>query len=767
MSIRTLSMRLTFLSALIFFSAINPLLSQDKYVLSARKSLEQHSYKKVIKLAERALDKDKTQAEWWYLKSSAEYELSLIPKYQGGKVNYEKNCIKSAVKAMGYDPNKEIYPEYSERMVQIALRNNKEAMANYAKGSWAKAIQLYKISYDLTGDTIALGMLGLSYWGDKKEMDAMHLLRQVTRMNYGAKLAGWGDPTFIREPFEILSTYFLEKKMYDSALYYTEMGLEIYFMSRVLLANEMDLLKNRLIQISRSGLTEEFISVVNKGLHYYPGDSFFLYEQNYYFLTVLNNATRSKPYDSADEKFYAFYKAKKSLVDAGINNPSDEFLISDSTAFAFKCLDYFLRTNTKYTAPYFFKKWYVMFNKLPEYDVKLAESLLKNPPDKISRRMVVMLFEDAEREYPWNKNFKKYRLTYFNNWMKKPKRKGELVNLLEMNEAVIKDYPADKTLKSALQTNLIMIFDSTLQDGNMYKSWRYYNKLKEEFPTTKNLDSLQKKLAMADFNARYSDTRIHYFNEKGKKTPNLGWDGNSAMCQAGNLPDSTLQKVLHRINYFRQNSGIILPMNLSYDRTQKCQEAAVMYSGKGIFSREPTDATHRCFTDNAKIAAKVAQAILEPNPAQCITVFMADKKSEELVNRLSILNPEGLDVGFGCAENNCVFWLLDVDGAPDSLYYRTHFVAWPPPGYSPAMLFFNKWNFSMAADLRDAMVTIKDKKGEFVVFGATRKPLPGMLLETLIIETNLDPKKAKPGDYYDVLIELKDKRKFNYRINLF
>lgn len=741
--------------------------AQDKMLNGAKKSYASKSYAKVVKMADKALDNDKTQAEWWYLKSASEFQLSKIPKYQGSKENYDKECIKSAIKARHYDPNREVYPEYEEVMLLIVDKNNKEAMSNYAQNRFAKAVQMYKNSYDLTGDTIALGMLGLSYWGDKKEMDAIRILRQVTWWNYGAKLAGWGESTYLREPFEIMSSYFLANREKDSAFMYTEMGLSIYNKNRILLANEKTLLREMMIRTSREGMGDAYIALVNKGLNYFPGDTFFLYQQNYYYLTSIMDATQTRPNDNAEGKMDDFYTAKNKLVAAGIKNGADEFLISDSVQFAFHCLDYFLRTNTKKTAPFCFKRWYIMYNKLPEYNEKLAESLLKSPPDKISKRMVGMLYEDAIEEYPWNKNFKKYRLAFFNSWMKKPHKKGELSNLLEMNEEVIADYPADKTLKTALQANLIKILDSSLADGRMYESWKYYYRLQSDFPTTKGLENVQKKLAIMDFEKRYSETRIYYTSDKNKKIANTGWDGESAFCRPGRMPDSTLYKVLHRINYFRQNAGIVLPMNLSHERVQKCQEAAVMYSGKGIFTREPTPETHQCYTEGAKEAALFSQAILEGNPAQCVTIFMNDSKSDELVNRRSILNPEALDMGFGSAENNSVFWLLDISGAPDSAYYKTHFVAWPPPGYSPAMLFFSKWSFSMAANLSGSIITIKDKNGNDILFGATTKPIPGMILQTMVIETGIDPKKVKAGDFYDFTIELPDKRVFKYRINLF
>jgi hypothetical protein len=42
-----------------------------------------------------------------------------------------------------------------------------------------------------------------------------------------------------------------------------------------------------------------------------------------------------------------------------------------------------------------------------------------------------------------------------------------------------------------------------------------------------------------------------------------------------------------------------------------------------------------------------------------------------------------------------------------------------------------------------------------------------MLLRTLIIQPQIDTKKLTDKDFFDVSIELKDKRKFSYRVQLF
>lgn len=743
------------------------LLAQDPAMNSAKKAFNGKQYPKVVKMAESALKKDKTQAEWYYLKAAAEYVMSHMSKYQGGSVNYFKEAVKDAVKGREKDPEGNLVGEYLEYFEKIVDENNKEAMANYNRKSYAKAVQGYKNSYDLTGDTTALAWLGMSYYMDHKLPEALPLLKEVTVMNYYAYLDGSGEGTYVREPFEVLSNFYLDKNQADTSRYYTEMGLKVFPMNRVLLANEKSMLKGQLIGLARMGaINSKYKEVVNSGLKFFPADTFFRIQQNYYYLTKLMQATQAKPYDSADALTDEFYKGKKSAIDAGIVNGADEFLIKDYNKFNFQLLDYFLRTNTDRTAPFFFRKWYAMQFKYAEFDEKLSESLLKSPPDSVSHRLISMLFNDVLEDYPWNKKIKQYRLDYFNKWVKKKVHRGELESLIAMNDALIKDFPLDKTLKPTLQNLLVRQTDSSIRHRELYDAWAGYYRIKADFPAY-NTDALQKNLAMTDFQERYSATRVYYKTVAGKKIANTGWDGNSKDCNSGHMPDSTLYNVINRINYYRQNAGIVLPMDLNRQKSRKCQEAATMYAPKGIFTREPTEATHTCYTKGAAEAAQVAQCILESNPAQCVTIFMNDNKSEELINRRAILNPEGLEAGFGSAENCSVFWLLDLSGAPDSAWYQTHFVAWPPPGYSPKMLLFNKWSFSIADDLTDAKVTMKNKAGEDVSVVVTQFPIAGMLLNTLVMSPYINPKLIAADEVFEVTVELKNKKKYSYKVMLF
>ena len=83
------------------------------------------------------------------------------------------------MKAIGYDDDQRLYKVYGERFKPLVAANNKEAISNYGQGRYPRALQTYKTSYELTGDTIALGMAGHCYFLMKQNLDAVKTLRKV------------------------------------------------------------------------------------------------------------------------------------------------------------------------------------------------------------------------------------------------------------------------------------------------------------------------------------------------------------------------------------------------------------------------------------------------------------------------------------------------------------------------------------------------------------------------------------------------------------
>ena len=375
--------------------------------------------------------------------------------------------------------------------------------------------------------------------------------------------------------------------------------------------------------------------------------------------------------------------------------------------FSAKCLSYFLSRNAEKSTVYFFYNWYPQFFKSPQIDEKGLETILSNPPVYVTKRLILALMNHGGRSYPKNKNLKTYRLNTFNNWKSQSVFPVEWHGLLTTADSVIKDFPKMIELKKEKEKLIVRAIDSFYNYKQVDICWGYLRKLKDEFPTNPIAQKINYALSRLDFEVRYKGSKIA--NRKTASNTIIaetGWKGLSKRCDYGEMPDSTLNKLENRINYFRQNAGVRDILAIDKERSAKCQEASVMFAPIGIFSREPGPETHTCYTKDAGQAAMFGQMVKDPNPAIALTVLMSDEKSEELYNRQFVLAPNSRKLGIGASENNTVAWVTTpTDKLIDTAYYNTHFIAWPP-AYCPKMFLFDKWSFSMYGDFGKAKVSI-------------------------------------------------------------
>ncbi len=755
------------LSATLFVSGLAS--AQTKAVLKSREYFVAGKYVEAQKMSAKGLEDDKTETELWYIKAISEYEMYQIAKYRKGDVDYFKEAMKSAVKAKAYDDDGQFFQQYGERFNALVVANNKEAISNYGQGRYPRALQMYKTSYELTGDTVALGMAGHCYWLQKQNLDAVKTMRKVANMNYLANAEGKHKKTYVREAFEVLTDYYLnERKLTDSALIYCEMGLSVFPLNQKLLAWERSMIDVELATTrANTGYSQMYNQLLTKALFFFPSDTFYLHEQNNYYLNRLGYLTENNDWTEAETVFIDFYNRKVDLLDRKSKNATDPFLIKDSFAFINQCLEYYLANNSKGGTVFFFYKWYPVQFKTTPIDEKKLETLLNNPPAVVSHRLISMLMDHGANRYPKNANLKKYRLNTFNAWTKQKIAYYDWARILSLSDSVIKDFPKNTTLKPLQQNLLARATDSLMKQGLMEAAWGCYYRLQKENAKFAGIAALQVHLAKTDFEVRYKGSKIAYATVKGKKVAQTGWTGNSKTCNAGNLPDSTIQKITHRINYFRQNAGVTRGIQFDMDKHVASMQAATMYAPIGVFSREPKPETHKCFTTAAADAAQYGTAILEPNPAQSTTVLMSDTKSEELYNRRLLTHPGMVNYGFGCAENNSVFWLADKNiMAVDTAHYKEHFVAWPAAGATPSMLVFERWSFSILQPLEEATVSIVSKKHGKIESNVSVQPGSGLGLPTLAI-TPLGMTPWSAGDEITITISLKNKKTYTYNTTLF
>ena len=750
---------------ILFLCASQVAMAQDKCLPKAKEFLAKQRYPKVVKMATKGIEKNSKEAEWYFLQAAAELEMSEIPEYRENGERHFKAAVKSLKKGMERDENKRLAKGYDSYVQRIIILSNAEAETYYYQGRYSKAIIQYRDNYELTGDTLARTMLGMSYYKNGAIYNGIEILKPMARVMYGAWYDSVSLHTLKWEPYATLGDYYIEQKLFDSARLYTEMGLEMFPGHPTLRVNAKNLLVDDLRKSAMEGITVSFIEIVNKGLSFFPNDTFFLTNQNAYYLDKLNRYTNSGEDGLADTAFTEFYNAKRYIQRKGSANESDKFAYTDSGNFIYKGLDYGLRTNSRKMAAYFFKRWFTALNKFPKYTEFHAEKLLTKPDTNVSRRLTSIMFEDGRRNYPKNNKIKQAQLAYFKQWMKEESGRVLLDDKLAMCSNLINDFGRTPELKKYKIELLTRIYVHAMEAGIMEEAWDMYHSLRAE--TGNPLENMLKEVTKRDFEIRYVGSAIAYATVGKTKIAQTGWTGNSRYCEPGRMPDSTLSKVIGRINYFRQNAGIQGQMKLSRKRLAYSQAAAIMYAGKGVFTREPEAGTHACMSEEGAEAAKIVQAVLDNNPAQSLTNLMNDRKSLETVNRQALLNIGNEYCGFGSAEDNSVFWLLDTANTSGDNYHKTKPVVWPPEGSAPVMLMFNKWSIALYADLAVATIKVRYNGNEVDIKNKNVQALPGIKLQTLIYEPQIAQNMYKQNDVIEVVMTLKGGKEIKYRTELF
>ncbi|MFZ0547623.1 MAG: CAP domain-containing protein [Candidatus Promineifilaceae bacterium] len=182
-----------------------------------------------------------------------------------------------------------------------------------------------------------------------------------------------------------------------------------------------------------------------------------------------------------------------------------------------------------------------------------------------------------------------------------------------------------------------------------------------------------------------------------------GWNGDHAGCNAGTTTAAFKTAVLRRINYFRSMAGIPPVTAFKNDYTSKAQKAALMMSVNNALDHTPPT-SWTCYTADGAEAAGSSNLYLGVYGPSAITGYIQDPGGGNYFvgHRRWILYPQTQFMGTGdipptsyLASN--ALWVFDLDNMwgprPET---REEYVAWPPPGYSPYQVVFDRWSFAYA-----------------------------------------------------------------------
>jgi hypothetical protein len=204
------------------------------------------------------------------------------------------------------------------------------------------------------------------------------------------------------------------------------------------------------------------------------------------------------------------------------------------------------------------------------------------------------------------------------------------------------------------------------------------------------------------------------------------WTGDAASCTPGTTSERFRAAVLRRINYFRAMAGIPADITFSDDYNRKAQAAALMMSVNRALDHFPNQ-DWNCYSSEGDDAADNANLHLIASPL-AIDDYMRDPGdiNSMVPHRRWLLYPQTQQMGTGDIPENGgnpaanVLWVVDEPHFSDERpATRDGYVAWPPPGYVPEHLIFERWSLSYAgADFGDATVTMT-LNGQAVPLNAT------------------------------------------------
>lgn len=187
-----------------------------------------------------------------------------------------------------------------------------------------------------------------------------------------------------------------------------------------------------------------------------------------------------------------------------------------------------------------------------------------------------------------------------------------------------------------------------------------------------------------------------------------GWNGSTADCTAGNESPTSAAATIAAVNYFREMNRLT-PVSLAGAAVNaKAQAAALMFEASNNISHTP-DSSWTCYTAGGAEAAGRSNIALGIAGARTVSAYVEDTGSynEAVGHRRWILYPRARVFGTGSTTRANALWVVsDTEGTRPA----QDVVAWPPQGYVPWPLVYQRWsvstNLAPYADYSAARVSV-------------------------------------------------------------
>ena len=229
------------------------------------------------------------------------------------------------------------------------------------------------------------------------------------------------------------------------------------------------------------------------------------------------------------------------------------------------------------------------------------------------------------------------------------------------------------------------------------------------------LSEEDQEIVAVDLTARSVSKKLYqdYYMASKSGTSDIAWSGSEAACNPGDVPQSTKDKIFKRIEYFRKAAGLNNIVSENVTKSEKAQHAALMMMANGTLDHFPPD-SWKCFSVSGKDGAGNSLLTQYKN-AEAIDSYMRDygQSNGPVGHRRWLLWPRLQEIGVGNTSETNAIWVLGNAGTPPS--DAPEFISWPPQGYTPKQVAYERWSFSIAgADFNNTALSMKDQNGQSI-----------------------------------------------------
>jgi len=245
----------------------------------------------------------------------------------------------------------------------------------------------------------------------------------------------------------------------------------------------------------------------------------------------------------------------------------------------------------------------------------------------------------------------------------------------------------------------------------------------------------------------------NFYVASATTSTSTAWSGNSTACTPGTIAQDAIDKALIRINYFRRCVGLNDDITFDPVKNGKCQQGALMLHANNTLSHTPPT-SWSCWTQEGSDACGSSNIAMGYSISGAITAYINDvgASNYKVGHRRWILYSRAKTMGIGHTTTFNALWVLGngSNPVPENL---PAFIPWPPKGFVPAPLVFDRWSFSKRlADFANADVTMKDNAGNPISLNIISKTDNGYGDNTIVWEPQNINKTSTSDVFYDVTV---------------